>query len=123
MKSIFLQPGYDPGVGIPGFDGNEEILAVPEIEMWAAVSIWKGVHVNLISYIRCAFRIIHLSTAMYLCFRLFDFTYRLSNEEDEVMHKRKLEEQACNNKYHHLVEGNLIVKQGLLWKRKVISDM
>ncbi|KAK2156771.1 hypothetical protein LSH36_205g01009 [Paralvinella palmiformis] len=68
-------PGYDPGVGIPGFDGNEEILAVPEIKI-------------------------------------------LSNEEDEVMHKRKLEEQACNNKYHHLVEGNLIVKQGLLWKRK-----
>jgi hypothetical protein len=33
MKSIFLQPGYDPGVGIPGFDGNEEILAVPEIKM------------------------------------------------------------------------------------------
>jgi len=67
MKSIFLQPGYDPGVGIPGFDGNEEILAVPEIKMWAAVSIWKGVHVNLISYIRCAFRIIHLSTAMCIC--------------------------------------------------------
>jgi hypothetical protein len=43
--------------------------------------------------------------------------YSCSISEDE--RNNKLEEQKKNNVYHNLVEGHLIIKQGLVDKRKV----
>ncbi|XP_050443522.1 3-phosphoinositide-dependent protein kinase 1 isoform X2 [Adelges cooleyi] len=40
----------------------------------------------------------------------------LQMSEEEKQHQ--LQQQKCNNKWHNLVEGNLIVKQGLVDKRK-----
>ena len=40
---------------------------------------------------------------------------RISEQE----RKQRLEEQARTNDYHRFVEGNLILKQGLVDKRKV----
>lgn len=42
----------------------------------------------------------------------------MSDEEK----KRKLENQAKTNEYHKFVEGNFIIKQGILMKRKVRDD-
>ena len=43
------------------------------------------------------------------------FYTRISEQE----RKHRLEEQAKTNDYHKFVEGNLILKQGLVDKRKV----
>ena len=43
--------------------------------------------------------------------------YSCSISEDE--RNKKLEEQKKNNVYHNLVEGHLVIKQGLVDKRKV----
>ena len=51
-----------------------------------------------------------------LLFTYFLF-YSCSISEDE--RNNKLEEQKKNNVYHNLVEGHLIIKQGLVDKRKV----
>lgn len=40
---------------------------------------------------------------------------RLTDDERKI----RLEEQIKSNEYHRFVEGNLILKQGLLDKRKV----
>jgi 3-phosphoinositide dependent protein kinase-1 len=41
---------------------------------------------------------------------------RVTNDDEK---SRKLEKQANENEYHRFVEGNLILKQGLLDKRVV----
>ena len=46
---------------------------------------------------------------------LFVSLTRISEQE----RKQRLEEQARTNDYHKFVEGNLILKQGLVDKRKV----
>ena len=43
--------------------------------------------------------------------------YLFSVSDDE--RKKKLEDQAKNNAYHRFVESNLVLKQGLIDKRKV----
>jgi hypothetical protein len=45
----------------------------------------------------------------------FIFYFRVADDEK----RRKLEEQSKSNIYHRFVEGNLILKQGFLEKRKV----
>lgn len=44
----------------------------------------------------------------------------LQMNDDEKQHQ--LHQQRCNSKWHSLVEGNLIVKQGLVDKRKVSAS-
>lgn len=41
----------------------------------------------------------------------------LQMDDEEKQHQ--LNQQRCNNKWHSVVEGNLIIKQGLVDKRKV----
>ena len=42
------------------------------------------------------------------------------SEDDRL---KQLEDQKKNNVYHDLVEGNLIIKQGLIEKRKVCINV
>ena len=68
------------------------------------------------------FRII---TAIFACQFVLNF-YGILNvyvfwffRISEAERKQRLEEQAKTNDYHRFVEGNLILKQGLVDKRKV----
>lgn len=45
--------------------------------------------------------------------------YRITDDE----RKKRLDDQKQTNKYHKFVENNLILKQGFVDKRKVISHV
>lgn len=45
--------------------------------------------------------------------------YRITDDE----RKKRLDDQKQTNKYHKFVENNLILKQGFVDKRKVISHI
>jgi len=49
------------------------------------------------------------------------FTFSTVSRINDKERKERLEEQAKTNEYHKFVEGNVILKQGLIDKRKVNS--